>query len=200
MCKGNVLCFVSVLVLLCLGTTLPAFGHTYHEGFGMERGMRAASEEEEGGWGYNPSDLSSHHPKAWIVPKIHVPSVEATASFYERAFGLEKREKLTAADGSLISATMSWKGDLHRFLYIEKETESFTTPKTSGSPFGDFVVYIKDMKEVYERAIAAGCTSKKEPGPGFPGEESSSVEDLNGFTWVFVTPLQFQTDEIWSLI
>lgn len=123
-----------LLLLVCIALTSAQFFEFFglrDENAGAGGGAAHHDHGENGGWGYNPSDLSTHHPKAWIVPRIFVTDVKTAADFYTKAFGLEKRAQTTLYDGTLIRLEMSWKDDLHRFLFLEKENEQFKSPTST---------------------------------------------------------------------
>lgn len=56
-------------------------------------------------------------------------------------------------------------------------------------------VYVSDVDETYQRALAAGATSEREPKNQFYGDRSASVIDPFGINWHIATQVEDLSEE-----
>ena len=55
---------------------------------------------------------------------------------------------------------------------------------------GMICLYVEDVDTLYQRAIAAGATSIKEPANQFYGDRSGGVKDASGIQWWISTHIE----------
>jgi PhnB protein len=56
-------------------------------------------------------------------------------------------------------------------------------------------LYVEDCDETYERALAAGATSEREPTDQFYGDRSAGVRDSAGNLWWIATHVEDVSEE-----
>jgi uncharacterized glyoxalase superfamily protein PhnB len=57
-------------------------------------------------------------------------------------------------------------------------------------------LYVDDCDATYERALAAGATSVREPADQFYGDRNATVRDVQGNSWGIATHIEDVTAEV----
>lgn len=109
--------------------------------------------------------------------------------YYKNAFGATEVLKLAAPDGTIGHAEIKI-GDSIVMLADEFPQMGHKSPKAlGGSPVG-VCLYVENVDEVFDRAIAAGGTVKKPVMDQFYGDRSGSLEDPFGHNWTIATHIE----------
>ncbi len=124
----------------------------------------------------------------WVI--VYVPDLEATMSFYEKAFGFERR--MVSPDGGYGELAT---GDTR----IGFATQSMSEGAISGGvvplePQGkpqatEFGFATDDVAGAFKRAVEAGATPVSEPEEKPWGQTVAYVRDLNGMLVEFGTDI-----------
>ena len=115
-----------------------------------------------------------------ITPYLIVANVEGLIEFVEEAFdgSLRGGEAARDSSGRIMHAEMQI-GDS---VVMMSEATDDSTPMTAM-----LHLYVEDVDAVYQRALAAGGTSLREPTDEFYGDRSAGVADDFGNQWWIAT-------------
>jgi len=114
-----------------------------------------------------------------VTPYLVVPGVAKVIDFVKRAFGAEEiGERMSRPDGGIMHAAVRIGNS--RVMMGEPPAGSPAMPAT-------LCVYVPDVDAVYQRAMAAGGTSLREPEDQFYGDRSGGVQDPAGNAWWIAT-------------
>jgi uncharacterized glyoxalase superfamily protein PhnB len=111
---------------------------------------------------------------------VYVPNVEATLSFYERAFGVTRRflhESGTYGELETGATALAFADET--FTPTASVIEPNRAAHKAAAAEVGFVV--DDVKAAFARAVAAGATSVVEPTVKPWGQTVSYVRDADGF-------------------
>jgi uncharacterized glyoxalase superfamily protein PhnB len=98
--------------------------------------------------------------------------------FLLRAFGATERYKMQGPDGSISHAEIQ-VGDSVVMLG--------QSPDQTRTTHAMLYLYVPDVDAVYEKAVAAGGISLREPTDQFYGDRSGAVKDPGGNEWWIAT-------------
>ena len=122
---------------------------------------------------------------------LYVPDVEKTVSFYEQAFGFQRKFVTPEQDyGELVSgeatiAFASWE------LANTNLKNGFTKSQPTAKPFGVELAFTTDQPQaVIEQAVATGATVVEEIKVKPWGQKVGYLRDINGFLIEICTPMQ----------
>jgi uncharacterized glyoxalase superfamily protein PhnB len=121
-----------------------------------------------------------------LTPYLTVQDSVRSIDFYQAAFGFALIFKMEE-DGKPTHVQMGYAGEqIVMFAPEGAFGGTSRTPRNLGieAPF-NFYVYVPDVDTLYERALAAGCTSVLPPDNVFWGERFCQVEDIDGYRWGF---------------
>jgi PhnB protein len=98
---------------------------------------------------------------------------------------------ITKAFGAVEIASAATPNHIHREVRIGNSMVMINerASKESPAPHGSFHLFVSDVDATFERAIAAGCTSKGNPENRPYGERAGFVEDPFGNYWFIATSL-----------
>jgi uncharacterized glyoxalase superfamily protein PhnB len=113
-----------------------------------------------------------------VTPFLLVKGVSKLLDFLGEAFGAEEDHRQTAPDGTIRHAQISI-GDSK--LMLGEATDEYPEMPTM------LYLYVEDVDAMYQRAVAAGATSLREPTDEFYGDRSSGVLDPSGNQWWIAT-------------
>lgn len=122
-----------------------------------------------------------------VTPYLIVEGAAGLLEFVKSAFGAEERFRMDGPDGSIghaevmIGDSIVMVGDagdewpaMPAFIYL----------------------YVDDCDATYERALAAGATSVREPADQFYGDRNATVRDVQGNSWGIATHIEDVTAEV----
>src|ERR1700752_130124 len=111
--------------------------------------------------------------------------------FYKNVFGAVETMRLTKPDGRIGHAELTINGAAV-MLADEFPEMGFLSPRTLGGKRSPVSIhlYVENVDQVYQRALAAGATSLREPADQFYGERNAQVRDPSGHSWDISTHLE----------
>lgn len=126
---------------------------------------------------------SSYKPENYnsVSPYLVVDGAEGTIAFLEQVFGaLELRRFLNDAGGIR-----------HAEVRID-DTVIMLADSLEGWPtrHGHVHIYVRDVDETYQRALAAGAESVQEPVKKDDPDKRGGVKDAGGTTWWMATKME----------
>jgi len=122
-----------------------------------------------------------------ITPMLTVRGADRAIDFYRRAFGAEELGRMNIPDGKIVMHAELKIGDSRFFLGDEVVGMNCRSPQTlGGSPAGIYL-YVRDVDEMFHKAVAAGATVKRPLEDMFWGDRTGTVLDPFGHTWELAT-------------
>ncbi len=103
--------------------------------------------------------------------------------FYKAAFDAEERYRLIdKSSGKVGHCELLIAGQL---VMVSDEFPGFSTsPQTLGGVTSSLCLMVADVDAAYQRALAAGATSVREPKDEFYGFRSATIADPAGQQWM----------------
>lgn len=109
-----------------------------------------------------------------VTPYLTVADAEAQMDFLKRAFGGAETYRHADDKGKVTHAEVRIGTSM---LMIGQAREQWTPRPAT------LYLYVEDVDAVYQRAVAAGGKSLREPTNEFYGDRNSAVEDSQGNQW-----------------
>jgi PhnB protein len=116
-----------------------------------------------------------------VTPYLTVQGAARLLEFLERAFDAQVIHRMAKSDGSIGHAEVQI-GD-SRVMMGEAGGECHAMP-------GSLYLYVADTDATYQRALAAGATSRMEPTNQFYGDRNAGIEDPVGNLWWIATHVE----------
>jgi PhnB protein len=131
--------------------------------------------------GVNPIPEGYHS----VTPYLIVEGAAELLDFVKSAFGAEERFRMPTPNGTIGHAEVKI-GD--SIVMVADGAEEWPVMPT-------FVyLYVDDCDATYQRALAAGATSVKEPEDQFYGDRNATVRDSVGNLWGIATHIEDVTE------
>jgi uncharacterized glyoxalase superfamily protein PhnB len=110
----------------------------------------------------------------------------AAVGWLAKAFGLEKDEVITGADGRVNHASMKLGKAV---LMLGSPGPDFKGPRALGAVTQNLYVDVADVEAHHARAVEAGAAIIEEPRDTPYGARRYGAEDLEGHRWYFAQEL-----------
>ena len=121
-----------------------------------------------------------------VTPYLAVDGAADAIAFYKQAFGATEVMRMPAPGGKVGHAEIEIGGS-RIMLADEYPDMGFRSPKAyGGSPVG-LHLYVADVDEVAQRAMAAGAKELRPVKDQFYGDRGGSIEDPFGHVWHIAT-------------
>ena len=128
-------------------------------------------------------------PAKGATPYLIVKGAPDAIAFYQRVFGAELKLRLDAPDGSVMHAEMQVGPAL--FMLSEEQPQwGSLGPLSVGGSSSSAILYVPNVDEVVERAVAAGATVTMPVADQFWGDRSGHITDPFGHKWFISTHLE----------
>lgn len=132
-----------------------------------------------------------HHA---VTPYLICDGAAHAIDFYKKVFGAIEMVRMPGQDGRIGHAELQL-GDSRIMMADEAAAIGARSPKYYGGSPVSLLVYVDNVDEVYQQALAAGATSVQEPQDKFYGDRTSSVIDPFGHSWYIHTHIRDVTPE-----
>jgi PhnB protein len=124
-----------------------------------------------------------------VMPQLVVSPCAEALEFYERAFGAQLGMRMPGPDGLVMHAEMNIGGSI---IMLADEMSMpgevvRKSPRNAGAITGGVMLYVEDVDSVYQRALAEGAKSVREPTDEFWGDRFAQLEDPFGHVWSMAT-------------
>jgi len=124
-----------------------------------------------------------------VMPQLVVSPCAEALEFYQRAFGAQLGMSMPGPDGLLMHAEMSIGGSI---IMLADEVSMpgevvRRSPKNAGAITGGVMLYVEDVDAVFQRALAEGAKSLREPTDEFWGDRFAQLQDPFGHVWSMAT-------------
>jgi len=119
------------------------------------------------------------------TPYLIVTDSPRAIEFYKRAFGAEELFRVDGPDGKVGHAEIKI-GD--SIIMLSEEMPGHTrSPQSLGGTAVNIYLYVKDVDEVFNRAVAAGAKITVPLNDMFWGDRHGQVTDPFGHSWALAT-------------
>jgi PhnB protein len=144
---------------------------------------------------YDDTDSGKDHPMAvnaipdgysTVTPYIIVDGASDFIAYVQDVFGGRERTRMPMANGRIGHAEIQ----LGSSIIMTADSGGFWEARPAM-----LHVYVEDVDAQYERAMAAGGTSRMAPATQFYGDRSAIVEDRWGNQWSLATHVEDVSDE-----
>ncbi len=131
-----------------------------------------------------------------VTPYLNVRNASEAIEFYKRAFGAIETGRISMPDGSVGHAELEI-GNAKIMIADENESWGNKGPATLGGTPVALCLYVKNVDEVYARAIKEGAKPRgnMEVKDEFYGDRAGSVIDPFGHQWFIMTHIEDLTFE-----
>jgi len=121
-----------------------------------------------------------------VTVMLTVTDLKAAVSFYQKAFGFEKRGIMNGPDGKPMHAELTLRGTT---LMLGPETAGMGNASAKALGASPVTLYIltEDVDKVIGKALKLGATPKMPPMDMFWGDRCGVVVDPNGYPWMVAT-------------
>jgi PhnB protein len=123
-----------------------------------------------------------------LTPYLCCKNAGAAIEFYKNAFGAREEEsiRMTTPDGKIGHSEM-WIGNAFIMLADESPQMNFRSPQSIGGSPVTLHLYVNDVDEIANRAVAAGAKLVQPVSDMFYGDRAGSIEDPFGHIWHIAT-------------
>ncbi len=124
-----------------------------------------------------------------VQPYLMFKNCHAAIEFYQQALGATERFRMPRPDGRIAHAEIQI-GDCVLMMADEApEMDAFSIEHFGGSPVS-LLIYTEDCDSAYNRAVAAGAKSTREPADQPYGDRMAGVTDPFGYRWFIATHIK----------
>jgi PhnB protein len=116
-----------------------------------------------------------------VTPYLVVEGAASVLDFVKQAFGAEEKFRMDTPDGKIGHAEVQIGDSI--VMMGDAGAEHPAMPAM-------IHLYLEDCDATYERALAAGATSEREPTDQFYGDRSAGVRDSTGNLWWIATHVE----------
>jgi PhnB protein len=125
---------------------------------------------------------------------LTVSDIKAAVSFYQKAFGFEKRGIMNGPDGKPIHAELTLRGTT-LMLGPEMPQMGSRTAKTMGGSPVTLYLLTENSDKVVAKAVKLGATQKGPVMDMFWGDRVGTVVDPDGNSWMISTHMSEPTPQ-----
>lgn len=121
-----------------------------------------------------------------VSTMLTVSNVKAAATFYQKAFGFEKRGIMDGPDGKAIHAELTLRG-ITLMLNPKMPQMGSRSAKTLGGSAASLYLLTENADKTVAKAVKLGATSKGPVMDMFWGDRCGTVIDPDGYAWMVAT-------------
>lgn len=121
-----------------------------------------------------------------VTVMLTVGDVRSAASFYQKAFGFERRGIMNGPDGKAMHAELTLRGTTLMLGPEVPEMGSRTAKSLGGSP-ATLYLLAESVDRTVEKAVKLGATAKGPVMEMFWGDRCGTVVDPDGYIWMVAT-------------
>jgi PhnB protein len=124
-----------------------------------------------------------------VSPYLAVDGAAAAIDFYKDIFGATERMRMGGPDGKIGHAELSIGNSIVMLADEYPDMNHHSPKKYGGSPV-TISVYVADVDDVAERAVAAGAKLTRPLENQFYGDRVCAIEDPFGHAWHIATHIE----------
>ena len=127
-----------------------------------------------------------------VSTMLTVTDIKAAATFYQKAFGFEKRGIMNGPDGKPIHAELTLRGTT-LMLGPEIPQMGSQSAKTLGHSPTTLYLLAENVDKTVGKAIKLGATAKSPVMDMFWGDRCGTIVDPDGYVWMVGTHMSEPT-------
>jgi PhnB protein len=129
-----------------------------------------------------------------VIPYLHVRGAAQAIDFYKKSFGAEEIMRMPMPDGKIAHAELKI-GDAHIMLGDEAPSIGALSPQAVGGSPVMIMIYVPNVDETVQKAVANGATLKRKVEDQFYGDRNGAIDDPFGHRWMISTHIEDVTPE-----
>lgn len=130
-----------------------------------------------------------------VTPHLVLNDAGAAIEFYKKAFGAEEICRMPGPGGQGVMHAEIRIGNSHIMLADEWPGMILKSPRTLGATTFTIHLYVENVDQAFEQAVAAGATAEMPPSDMFWGDRYGKLSDPFGHTWGIATHIKDMTPE-----
>jgi PhnB protein len=124
-----------------------------------------------------------------VTPYLCVDGAAAAIDFYTKVLGAAEKVRMAAPGGKIGHAELAL-GDSILMLADEHPEVGFLGPQSVGGTPVTISVYVENVDEVFERAVAQGASAERPIEDQFYGDRTGQFQDPFGHRWHVATHVE----------
>jgi len=139
----------------------------------------------------------SHIPEGLnsVQPYLIVPDALEAMEFYGKAFGATRCMHMPGPGGQGTMHAEMRLGNAAIMLSDENPQWEMVSPATLGGSPVSLMIYVENVDEAFDKAVAAGCEVKFPVSDMFWGDRMGKLQDPFGYQWSIATHVEDVTPE-----
>lgn len=129
-----------------------------------------------------------------VTPYLFIRGAAEAIEYYKQAFGAEEVFRMPGTDGKIMHAEIQI-GDSRVMLADENPEAGVASPATLNGTSASLMIYVEDVDQSFEQAIAAGGKVYRPVADQFYGDRSGCLTDPFGHVWTISTNTEELTPE-----
>ncbi len=130
-----------------------------------------------------------------VTPIFMFKDAGKAIEFYKRAFGAQERYSMPGPDGKGVMHAEIMIGDSVIMMGEENPQQPCKSAETLGSSPVSFYIYLENVDEAFNTALAAGARALMPVQDMFWGDRAGMVQDPFGYSWWIGTHTRDLTPE-----
>lgn len=124
-----------------------------------------------------------------VTPYLVMDRAGEALEFYKKAFGATEKMRLPTPEGTIGHAEIVI-GDSPVMLADPCPVMEFKGPESYGGTPVSIMLYVENVDEVFQQAIAAGATEMRPVQDQFYGDRMGTLKDPFGHVWTIGTHIE----------
>ena len=123
------------------------------------------------------------------TPYLTLTDAARALDFYKRAFGAQEVVRMETPDGKVGHAEIKI-GNSMIMLGDEMPGAGTRSPQSLGGTTGGIFLYVENVDEAFNQAVAAGAQAESQPADMFWGDRYGRLRDPFGHSWSLATHIE----------
>lgn len=124
-----------------------------------------------------------------VTPYLIVNGAAKALDYYKMAFDAQELMRMPGPDGKIAHAEIQI-GDAKLMLADEAPQMGHMSPTTLGGSGTGLMLYVTDVDDTFQRAVAGGAAVTQPVKDQFYGDRSGTITDPFGHRWTIATHVE----------